>query len=308
MDPVVEVQGLCKVYDGRAVVDHVDLDVYDGEIVGLLGANGAGKTTTAECLQGLRRPDAGRLRVLGIDPTRKPEALRALIGTQLQESALPDRLRVEEAVGLFCRGPVREAEPLLVAFGLHGLRRRPFAALSGGQRQRLFLVLALLNRPRLVVLDELTQGLDPAGRRDVWDAVRALRAAGTTVLLVTHYMDEAEMLCDRVVVMADGRVVDRGSPQELIDRHGRWATLRFSVVDAAAQAGHVRTLPGVTDTVVQGDAIEVRGDRRMIAYVGAWLAAEGQVPADLWVRVPNLEDAVLHLLDGRPDRDLEAVR
>src|SRR6266540_1838728 len=160
-EAIVEVRSLCKAYGGHTVVDHLDLDVYDGEIVGLLGA------------------DAGRIRVLGIDPTRNAADLRPLIGSQLQDSALPDRLRVDEALRLFSRGPV-DADPLLVAFGLAEQRRRAFAALSGGQRQRLFLVLALLNRPRLVVLDELTQGLDPAARRDVWDAVRALRSAGTT--------------------------------------------------------------------------------------------------------------------------------
>src|SRR6266540_1682644 len=178
-EAIVEVRSLCKAYGGHTVVDHLDLDVYDGEIVGLLGANGAGKTTTVECVHGLRRADTGRIRVLGIDPTRNAADLRPLIGSQLQDSALPDRLRVDEALRLFSRGPV-DADPLLVAFGLAEQRRRAFAALSGGQRQRLFLVLALLNRPRLVVLDELTQGLDPAARRDVWDAVRALRSAGTT--------------------------------------------------------------------------------------------------------------------------------
>jgi ABC-2 type transport system ATP-binding protein len=188
-------------------------------------------------------------------------------------------------------------------------RRHAFAALSGGQRQRLFLVLALLNRPRLVVLDELTQGLDPAARRDVWDAVKALRSAGTTVLLVTHYMDEAEALCDRVIVMRDGRVVDSGTPSGLVDRHGRWATMRFSTDDAAAQAVGLRLLPGVTEVTVSGNVIELRGDRTMIAHVGARLEADGDVPQDLWVKVPDLEDAVIHLLDQhRAEHPLEAVR
>jgi ABC-2 type transport system ATP-binding protein len=296
MEPVVEVSGLCKAYEGRVAVDHVDLEVHEGEVVGLLGSNGAGKTTTVECIQGLRRPDAGQIRVLGIDPARQPEAVRAVIGSQLQHSALPDRMKVDEAVRLFCRGPMAEAEPLLVAFGLTEHRRRPFGALSGGQRQRLFLVLALVNRPRLVVLDELTEGLDPAGRRNVWEAVRALRSAGTTVLLVTHYMDEAEALCHRVVVLRDGRVVDTGTPRQLVDRHGRWAHVRFSSADSASKVARLRALPGVAEVVVRSTTVELVGDRTMIAWVGAWLAAEGPIPEDLWVQVPDLEDAVVQLL------------
>jgi ABC-2 type transport system ATP-binding protein len=191
----------------------------------------------------------------------------------------------------------------------HG--RRAFGALSGGQRQRLFLVLALLNRPRLVVLDELTEGLDPAARRVVWDAVRALRSAGTTVLLVTHYMDEAEALCHRVVVMRDGRVIDAGTPRQLVDRHGRWARIRFSSDDAARKTARLRAIPGVAEVDVNGRAVELAGDRRMIAWVGAWLAAEGPIPDDLWVRVPDLEDAVVHLLQepvSAVEPPLEAVR
>jgi ABC-2 type transport system ATP-binding protein len=308
MESIVEVRDLSKAYDGRIVVDHVDLDVYQGECVGLLGANGAGKTTTVECVQGLRRADGGAIRVLGIDPARHPEALRRLIGSQLQDSALPDRLRVEEAVRLFGRGRVSDAEPLLVAFGLAAHRRQPFASLSGGQRQRLFLVLALLNRPRLVVLDELTQGLDPSARRDVWDAVRALTASDTTVLLVTHYMDEAEALCDRVAVMRDGRVLDTGTPQQLVDRHGRWAHVRFSDPDPARIAADLRALTGVRTVDVTGSTVAIDGDREMIAYVGARLTATGRVPADLWVKVPDLEDAVVHLLDGGDELVMEAVR
>jgi len=192
---VVTVRGLRKAYGNRVVVDGLDLDVPAGEIVGLIGANGAGKTTTVECIQGLRKPDAGTLRVLGYDPVTHAEELRPLIGSQLQDSALPDRLRVAEAVGLFSTARARDGDELLERFGLAQRRRSAFASLSGGERQRLFLVLALLNRPLLVILDELTQGLDPAARRNVWAAVRQLHDEGTTVLLVTHEIDEAEVLC-----------------------------------------------------------------------------------------------------------------
>ena len=194
---VVTVRGLRKSYGRRKVVDGLDLDVLEGEVVGLIGANGAGKTTTVECIQGLRRPDAGTLRVLGLDPVTEAERLRPLIGSQLQDSALPDRLRVAEAVELFTPRGVAGGRELLEQFGLAEQRRSPFASLSGGERQRLFLVLALLGRPRLVILDELTQGLDPSGRRNVWAAVSQLREDGTTVLLVTHELDDAEALCDR---------------------------------------------------------------------------------------------------------------
>jgi ABC-2 type transport system ATP-binding protein len=296
-DLLMEVRGLRKVYGDRVAVDDVDLEIADGEIVGLVGANGAGKTTTVECIQGLRKPDGGSLRVLGLDPVHQQRALRPLLGVQLQESALPDRLKVDEAVTLFARGRRPGTGALLDAFGLAAHRRSAFASLSGGQRQRLFLVLALLNQPRLVLLDELTQGLDPGARRDVWDAVRALRTAGTTVLLVTHYMDEAEALCDRVVIMRDGRVVDEGSPQTLIDRHARWATLRFSSADPARCASGLRRVGGVHAVDVRGATVEVHGDRSMVAHVGAALVRAGPVPADLWVRAPSLEDAVISLLE-----------
>ena len=292
MTALVEVRGLRKAYGGRMVVDGVDLDVGDGEIVGLLGANGAGKTTTVECLQGLRTADGGTVRVLGLDPAVDGTMLRTLVGSQQQDSALPDRLRVGEAVELFRRPGSPRADGLLAAFGLDGKRRTAFSALSGGQRQRLFLVLALLNQPRLVVLDELTQGLDPAARRDVWAAVRALRDGGGTVLLVTHFMDEAEALCDRVVVLRDGRVVDAGTPRELVDRNAPWATVRFSW---PAERPWPRQ-PGVHEVRRTGGTVEVHGDRGMVAYVCAELVRQGLVPDDLTVVMPDLETALVGLL------------
>src|SRR5205823_13890612 len=207
----------------RMVVDGLALGAPAGEIVGLLGANGAGKTTTVECIQGLRKPDGGQLRVLGFDPVTQPERLRPLVGSQLQSSALPDRLRVAEALELFSTQRARDGGELLGQFGLTQRRRSVFSSLSGGERQRLFLVLALLNRPRLVILDELTQGLDPAARRNVWAAVAQLRGEGTTVLLVTHELDEAEALCGRVVAMRGGRVLDQGAPADLVERHASTA-------------------------------------------------------------------------------------
>jgi ABC-2 type transport system ATP-binding protein len=296
---VVTVRGLRKAYGDRVVVDGLDLDVPAGEIVGLIGANGAGKTTTVECIQGLRKPDAGTLRVLGYDPVTQAGELRPLIGSQLQDSALPDRLRVAEAVALFGTARTRDGGELLEQFGLEQRRRSAFGSLSGGERQRLFLVLALLNRPRLVILDELTQGLDPAARRNVWAAVRQLHDEGTTVLLVTHEMDEAEALCGRVVAMRGGRVLDAGAPADLVDRHAGTATIRFSMPDAPALLlDQVRRLDGVHEVERAGARVTVRGARPVIAHVGAALVRWGSVPADLSVHVPSLEDALLGLLDG----------
>jgi ABC-2 type transport system ATP-binding protein len=298
---VVTVRGLQKCYGRRKVVDGVDLDVLEGEVVGLIGANGAGKTTTVECIQGLRRPDAGMLRVLGLDPARDAERLRPLIGSQLQDSALPDRLRVAEAVELFSPRRTGDGEALLEQFGLGERRRSAFASLSGGERQRLFLVLALLGRPRLVILDELTQGLDPSVRRNVWAAVSQLRNEGTTVLLVTHELGDAEALCDRVVAMRAGRILDSGPPAELVDRHARRATIRFGLQDVAASDAlleELRDVAGVDLVERDGQRATVYGDRSAIAHVGAALVRNCSVPADLSVQIPTLEDALLDLLDG----------
>jgi ABC-2 type transport system ATP-binding protein len=298
---VVTVRGLRKTYRSRTVVGGLDLDVHAGEIVGLAGPNGAGKTTTVECIQGLRRPDAGVLSVLGYDPITQAARLRPLIGSQLQDSALPDRLRVAEAIGLFATSRARDGGELLEQFGLAERRRSAFSSLSGGERQRLFLVLALLNRPRLVVLDELTQGLDPAARRNVWAAVRQLHEGGTTVLLVTHEMHEAEALCDRIVVMHSGHVVDSGAPAELVARHARRATVCFSWPDPPASLlAEISRLDGVRDVLRSGARITVDGDRRIIAHVGAVLVRHGPVPEDLGVHVPDLEDALLSLIERGP--------
>jgi ABC-2 type transport system ATP-binding protein len=301
--PVVAVRGLTKSYAGRVVVDHLDLDVRAGEVVGLIGANGAGKTTAVECVQGLRRPDRGTIEVLGLDPVRDAGRLRPLIGSQLQSSGLPDRLRVAEAVELFSGRRAKDADLLLERFGLAHRRRYAFGTMSGGERQRLFLVLALLNQPRLVILDELTQGLDPAARREVWAAVSQLREAGTTVLLVTHELDEAEELCERVVAMRSGRVLDAGTPAELVARHAGWATVRFALPSGrpAEALDALRRLPGVTDVVRHGDQVVVHGTRSVIAHTGAWLVTRGRVPDDLRVEVPDLETALLALLDSPHD-------
>jgi ABC-2 type transport system ATP-binding protein len=308
-DDVVRVEGLVKVYGGRRVVDGLNLEVSAGEIVGLIGANGAGKTTTVECLQGLRRPDAGRMRVFGLDPLLEADGLRKLVGSQLQSAGLPDRIRVAEAVWLFGG---RDGTDLLERFGLAERRHSPFVSLSGGERQRLFLVLALVNRPRLVFLDELTQGLDPAARGGAWGSIDELRREGTTVVLVTHDLDEAEALCDRVVAMRAGRVLDEGTPAALIDRHGRRVTITFTVPEEVRPEA-LEALTGVEGVAVQARQATVTGTREAIAHVGALLVALGSVPADLSVRVPRLEDALVDLLEGvatngSTNRELQTAR
>jgi ABC-2 type transport system ATP-binding protein len=270
--------------------------VTEGEIFGILGVNGAGKTTTVECLQGLRRPDSGRMRVLGLDPRTARSQLRALVGSQLQASALPDRLRVDEAVLLFGDGDRYSADRLLETWNLAALGRTSFASLSGGQRQRLFIALALLNEPRVVFFDELTQGLDPLARGEVWRASRDVRDRGTTVVLVTHFMDEAEALCDRVAVMRAGRVVDAGTPAELIARHARSTTVTFTPpvsFDPAALAA----LPGVDGVERHGERIRVVGTNQLIAPVCAAVLGDDQLgPPDLRVHHPDLEDALIALI------------
>ncbi|MGH9261998.1 MAG: ABC transporter ATP-binding protein [Acidimicrobiales bacterium] len=308
MTRVIDVQGLTKRYGAHLAVDDVGFTVTEGEIFGILGVNGAGKTTTVECLQGLRRPDRGSMRVLGLDPRTARSQLRALVGSQLQASALPDRLRVEEAVRLFGDGDRRWADRLLDTWDLAALGRSSFASLSGGQRQRLFIALALLNEPRVVFFDELTQGLDPLARGEVWGAIRDVRDRGTTVVLVTHFMDEAEALCDRVAVMRAGRIVDAGTPADLIARHARATTVTFTPpvsFDPAALAA----LPGVDGVERHGERIRVVGTNQLIAPVCAAVLGDDQLgPPDLRVHHPDLEDALIALIrDTGADRPSNAA-
>ena len=308
MSAVIEVHGLMKRYGAHLAVDDVGFTVSEGEIFGILGVNGAGKTTTVECLQGLRRPDDGRMRVLGLDPRSDRSRLRTLVGSQLQASALPDRLRVDEAVRLFGDGDRHSADALLDTWKLAGLRRSSFASLSGGQRQRLFIALALLNQPQVVFFDELTQGLDPLARSDVWDAIGDVRDGGTTVVLVTHFMDEAEALCDRVAVMRGGRIVDTGTPTELIARHTRTTTVTFTP-PVSLDPTALTALPGVDAVERVGERIRVIGTSQLIAPVCAAVLGDDRLgPADLRVHHPDLEDALIALIsDTTTPNDRSAV-
>ena len=293
--PAIEIDGLTKRYGEHTVVDGLDLRVNDGELFGLLGTNGAGKTTTVEILQGLRSRDGGRVRVLGLDPEVDGTALRRLIGSQLQSTALPDRLRVGEALRLFAgfHPDPRPADELIEEWNLGGLLRQSFGSLSGGQQQRLFVALALIGRPRLVILDELTQNLDPAGRRSTWEVVRQVQAAGATVLLVTHDVEEAQRLCDRIAVIDRGRLVAEGSPGDLVDRLGDGVAVTFTddELDLAAWEG----LPGATAVSRIGSLVRIEGSGIVAAHVGARLVALGRSPRDLAIHRPSLEDCFLQL-------------
>src|SRR4030043_1784960 len=230
MTPLISVQNLRKTYGKTIAVDDISFEVAEGEIFGLLGPNGAGKTTTVECLQALRRPDSGHIRVRGLDPLREAQAVRQRIGSQLQESALPDRIKVWEALDLFASvsPDALDWHVLLEQWGLAEKRKASFASLSGGQKQRLFIALSLVNNPEIVFLDEMTAGLDPAARHVAWDLIRAVRDRGTTVVLGTHFMDEAENLCDRVAIVDRGKIIASDTPQGLIASHATGVRVLFS--------------------------------------------------------------------------------
>jgi ABC-2 type transport system ATP-binding protein len=300
-EPVISVSGLAKRYGSTVAVADVSFEVERGEIFGILGRNGAGKTTTVECLQGLRRADDGRLRILGLDPLTDGAALRGRIGCQLQESALPHRITVREALMWFSTfgGGGSDPNQAIEEWGLSDKRNAHFSDLSGGQRQRLFVALALVSNPELVFLDEMTTGLDPIARRSAWDVIEAIRARGTTVVLVTHFMDEAERLCDRVAVIDAGRVVALDSPTALIAHAGR-IVIRFSHPGTDIEwLGHVGEVEGVAS---RNGLVEVTGAGSVLVDVASGLAERGIRPGDLRVIQPTLEDVFL-AITGAPLED-----
>jgi ABC-2 type transport system ATP-binding protein len=292
------VAGLRKSYGDVSVLRDVSFTVGDGEIFGVLGSNGAGKTTAVETIQGLRHRDAGTISLFGLDPARDHRQLRPLIGAQLQSSALPDRIKVGEALRLFAAlgGHVVDWRELRDRWNLEELERRPFGALSGGQRQRLFLALALVNRPRLVFLDELTQGLDAAARRQTWALIEEVRDGGTTVVLVTHFMDEAERLCDRIGVLHDGRIEFLGRPVDLVTAVGGPVHIRFGLTEPHRLDG-VERVPGVVAVDHHDGAADVSCHAAACMPVIGALADRGLAPADLTIERPTLEDAFVALTD-----------
>ncbi|WP_264031304.1 ABC transporter ATP-binding protein [Cellulosimicrobium sp. SH8] len=323
--PVVEVRNLRKTYPGptgrgdaaarKVAVEDVSFSVEAGEIFGILGPNGAGKTTTVECLAGLREADGGTVRVLGVDPQTDPAAVRDAVGVQLQEAALNEKITVEEAMRLFASfyASPSDVEELLDLLDLAEHRRVAFAKLSGGQKQRLSIALALVGNPRVAILDELTTGLDPAARRATWELVERVRDRGVTILLVTHFMDEAERLCDRLVIIDHGRIVAQGTPAELIDAVDTSRTVRLRVPPADHDLT-LHTLAGLADVErvevvpTSGREIEVAGTRRVLLAVVLALAEQEVVPDDVRTVSRSLEDVFVAVTGRTYDPDAPVAR
>ncbi len=292
----VVVDGLTKAYDGRTVVDDVSFTVDPGEIFAILGPNGAGKTTTVEAIAGLRTRDAGTVRVFGHDPLADRTEVRQLLGVQLQESSFQDKLTVREIVDTY-RGLYPEpldTDELLERLGLGPSAGTRYAKLSGGQQQRVSIAVALVGRPRAVILDELTTGLDPQARRDTWTLVEELRDTGVTVVLVTHFMEEAERLADRLALIDRGRIVALDTPAGLVAGAGLKQQLRFSTM-ATLDEDWIRRLPEVSGVARDRGEYVVTGDERMLFSVVSLLAAHDIVPGRLQVDQPTLDDAFVAL-------------
>ena len=296
MSSVIEVRNLRKTYGDTVAVDDISFTVAEGEIFGILGPNGAGKTTTVECVEGLRKPDRGAISVLGLDPLRDRAEVTQVLGVQLQESQLPAKLRVAEALDLyssFYRAPAEWRE-LLEVLGLADKGRTPFGKLSGGQKQRLSIALALAGAPRIAVLDELTTGLDPQARRDTWELIEGIRDRGVTVVLVSHFMEEAERLCDRVALIDQGRVVELDTPAALTERVAVAQRIQFRPSAPVADA-LLTDLPEVSSIVRKGDVVVVTGTGNVLNAVISVLARHQIVAQQLRVDQANLEDAYLEL-------------
>jgi len=296
MTAIIEVRNLRKAYGDTVAVDDVSFTVQEGEIFGILGPNGAGKTTTVECVEGLRTADRGEISVLGLDPWRDRAELTQQLGVQLQDSQMPDRLKVAEALDLyssFYRAPA-DWRALLEVLGLADKAGTTFKKLSGGQKQRLSIALALVSNPRVAVLDELTTGLDPQARRDTWELIERVRDRGVTIVLVSHFMEEAERLCDRVALIDSGRVVVVDTPAALAERVETEQRIQFrpSVpLDDALLA----SLPEVTHVLHRGEVVVVTGNSNALNAVVSVLARNQIVAEQLRVEQASLEDAFLAL-------------
>ncbi len=299
---VVSVDGLRVRYGDTLAVDGVSLTIEPGEIFGILGPNGAGKTTTVECIGGLRRGDQGTIRVLGLDPIKDREELREQVGIQLQTSELPDKLKVGEALDLFAgfyRDPADPAE-LLERLGLTGKRDDRYVNLSGGQRQRLSIALALIGRPRLAILDELTTGLDPQSRRETWKLIEDIRGQGVTVILVTHFMEEAEYLCDRVALLHHGHVIAVDTPAAM--GAGQGQRISF-VAPGYIDIERFAALPEARSAEERDGRVIIEGDGDLVAAVIAALVEDGIVPQQTRIEQSTLDDAFVSLTADADDDD-----
>jgi ABC-2 type transport system ATP-binding protein len=297
--PAVEIAGLVKRYGSRTAVDGLDLTVATGSVTAVLGPNGAGKTTTIETCEGFRRPDAGTVRVLGLDPVTQPARLRPRIGVMLQSGGVYPTARAGEMLHHMA---ALHAHPLDVGglsarLGLDSCGRTPYRRLSGGQQRRLALAMAVVGRPDLVFLDEPTAGLDPQARRATWDLVRELRADGVTVVLSTHHMEEAEQLSDTVAVVDGGRVIAHGTPEELC-RGGAEDSLRFTGRPGLDLTSLLKALPqGTAAAELSPGGYRITGtvDPQLLATVTSWCAQNGVLPDGITVQRRTLEDVFLEL-------------
>jgi ABC-2 type transport system ATP-binding protein len=299
----VEITHLRKTYGALVAVDDVSFSVAEGEIFGLLGPNGAGKTTTAECAVGLRSPDSGTIALMGLDPHADAAQIHEIVGVQLQASALPDKLRVGEILDMyrsFYRDPADVGE-LIEVLGIAGKRQDYYRSLSGGQRQRLSVALALIGQPKIAVLDEMTTGLDPQARRDAWGLIEGIRNRGVTIVLVTHFMEEAERLCDRVALIDHGRIVALDTPLGLATRARDGKSVRF-VPSAPFGDELLRKLPEVTRVERKGPHVVVTGTGELVNAVILTLAAAGVTAGDVQLDSSNLEDAFVKLTGKHLDK------
>jgi ABC-2 type transport system ATP-binding protein len=304
---IIDVRGLRKAYGATVAVDGIDLAVDEGEIFGVLGPNGSGKTTTIECIAGLRKPDAGAVRVAGLDPARDRAGITRQVGVQLQEAGLQAKLTVREALALFASfydDPLDGVE-LAERLRLGAKLDTRYRDLSGGQKQRLAIALALIGRPRIALLDELTTGLDPSNRREVWAVIEELRDRGATIVLVTHSMEEAEHLCDRLALIDKGRISALDTTAGIIGRTGSPTVMAFSpsrpfaagALTGLEGVGGVRQLDGRVEATVTDDGVLAVLD---------WLSANGIRPGRLRVTESTLDDAYLTLI--RADEGADAAR
>lgn len=300
MEAIVQVNGLRKIYGSTVAVDDISFDVQEGEIFGMVGPNGAGKTTTIECLEGLRKPDRGTIRILGLDPQSDSQSLREHIGMQLQQSNLPEHMKVWEALDLYGSFYPKAAdwEKLLKQLGLEEKRNAVFSKLSGGQKQRLFIALALLPDPQVIFLDELTTGLDPQARHAIWALVQDIRSKGKTIMLTTHFMEEAEHLCDRVAILDYGRIVALDTPATLIRNLASEERVVFSV-DGNFPLNFDSAFSRAVRVDLRGEAVTVSGQSGykvpLVGEVVGQLTELGIPFRDLRTVQPTLEDVFLKL-------------
>lgn len=298
----IAVRDLRKRYGDTRAVDGVSFEVRQGEVFGLLGPNGAGKTSTVEMIEGLRGRDGGEISVCGFDPATQADEVKQRLGVTLQATALPDKIQVREALALFASFYRQSigVEELLALVALEEKAASRFDQLSGGQQQRLAVALALVNDPAVVLLDEPTTGLDPQARRELHGVIEGLKARGRTVILTTHYIEEAERLCDRVAIIDHGKIIALDTPQQLIARSSGQSRIEFRTASALA-LGQLRQLPFVESVAESGGAYILRSAAvaRTLSELIKWLDAEGHELLDLHVTRPTLEDVFIELTGRR---------